>query len=818
MRILLTVLVCCGMAAGVYAELLPVDSSSFFAAPGQPLRLKFKGAAKHSPVSAVLTDFAGKREGEYVLASSGKEYVLELKQGLPAGFYRLETGEGEFGLLIQEPSGGEPDRFFGIDGFLSWSKASIHDCYAALKLLKRYGIASARDRFEWNAIQRDRRVYSFRNPYDEMRRLYPRTGVELLDVHHGSPEWARPNLPRFPEELHAAAAFWATLGANWRPYWKAVEIWNEPEGGFGANLPADQLMPGAKAMRYGLLHSAPEVKLGAAGFTSVDPAGEYHRTAVRNGMLDNADFVSFHSYGEPRELVKLVESYRNWLEAAGKTGMPLWLTEISRVAWDNYRTPEEAARIAAEIAMQAAVGRSVGLERIYFFALFDLKEGNKTFGFLAPNRTARAPFAALVQSVRRLSHRRYRGELRTGDSRIASARVFGGKDGDVTVLEVKQPGGVFSPGFAVRKAEGTDGRALPVAAGGSVELADRVVYLESAPLPETLLNVDTAEMQLLKLAELPAPERSPASPVVLFPHPDFAAIGRYSSMRNYAIAAETPVPVALDLYNLSGVPQPVTLTVSTPLKLTGQETERKITVPALGKVRLPFKVELSREQERAGGVYDLDFELKFENEAFRERASLSFHPLGAVRSLAAGRKTSRLIPFGGLENWTIRIKDQPWNNRADLDAGFRLSYAPEALKLELEVEDDRHHADFAAPDLWKGDSVQIGIQPGMPKTLAERAKFFEFTVALTPKGAAATRGSRPSKIPAEVIRSGTRTLYRITLPAAELGVKEFRAGDRLRLSLVVNDNDGAGRKGFLHWGDGLGVNKNPEEFNQIVLQ
>ena len=177
-----------------------------------------------------------------------------------------------------------------------------------------------------------------------------------------------------------------------------------------------------------------------------------------------------------------------------------------------------------------------------------------------------------------------------------------------------------------------------------------------------------------------------------------------------------------------------------------------------------------------------------------------------------------MIPFDGLENWTIRIKDQPWNNRADLDAGFRLSYAPEALKLELEVEDDRHHADFAAPDLWKGDSVQIGIQPGMPKTLAERAKFFEFTVALTPKGAAATRGSRPSKIPAEVIRSGTRTLYRITLPAAELGVKEFRAGDRLRLSLVVNDNDGAGRKGFLHWGDGLGVNKNPEEFNQIVLQ
>ena len=818
MRIFLIWIAFCSMAAGAEVELQPVEFSSFFAAPMEPLRLKFKGTTTLSPIHAQLTDFTGKKIGTYTLAvSSGKEFVLELKQGLSAGFYRLETGTNEFGLLIQEPSHGEPDCFFGIDGFLSWSKAPINDCYVALKLLKRYGIASARDRFEWNVIQRDRRVYSFRNNYDELRRLYSRTGVELLDVHHGSPEWARSNLPRFPEELHAAAAFWTTLGANWRPYWKAVEIWNEPEGGFGANLPADQLLPGAKAMRYGLLYSAPEVKLGATGFTSVDPAGEYHRTAARNGLLDNADFVSFHSYGEPQELIRLVKSYRNWLEANGKPGMPLWLTEISRVAWDNYRTPEEGNRIAAEIAMQAVIGRSVGLERIYFFSLFDLKEGNKTFGFLAPNRTPRAPFAALIQSVRRLSHRRYRGELRLDDPRIVSARVFGGKDSDVTVLEVKLPGSSFTPGFTVRKAEGIDGRALPIVAD-SIELTDRVVYLESAPLPELCLNNDTEEMQLLKLAELPAPERSLVSPVILFPHPDFATIGRYSSMRNYAIAAEMQVPVMLDLYNLSGVPQKVMLTVSTPLKLTEGNVEQSVTVPALGKIQLPFKIELTRKQEQAGGIYDLDFKLKSCTATYRDRASLSFRPLGAIQTLVVSNKNSSLIPFGGLENWTIRIKDQPWNNRADLDAGFRLSYTPGALKLELEIEDDRHHSDFTRPDLWKGDSVQVGIQPRIPKTLMERMKFLEFTVALTPKGTEVTRGSQPSKIPAEVIRAGTRTLYRLILPAAELGKKEFRAGDQLRLSLVVNDNDGAGRKGYLHWGDGIGVNKNPEEFNLIILQ
>lgn len=198
--------------------------------------------------------------------------------------------------------------------------------YEALKLLRRYGVAAVRDRFEWSAIQKDPRVYLFRNRYDENRRLYPRAGVRLLDVHHGAPDWAHPNLPRFPEQLQAASVFWMTLGANWSSCWNAVETWNEPEGGFGANLPADQMMPGAKAMRYGLYHAAPAVKLGAAGFTSIAPSGNYHRTAAKNGLLDNADFVSFHTYGDAESLITLTRQYREWLAANGKSGMPLRLT------------------------------------------------------------------------------------------------------------------------------------------------------------------------------------------------------------------------------------------------------------------------------------------------------------------------------------------------------------------------------------------------------------------------------------------------------------------------------------------------------------
>ena len=399
------------LAAGFQlgAALLPVDPNAFFTVPGKPLRLKFKGSAGNAAPQAGLTAFSGQKYGTVRLVPLGGEFVFERKEGLPAGYYTLTVDGAKFGLLVQEAYPGEPDFFFGIDCFFSWNEITHSEMYEALKLLRRYGVAAVRDRFEWSAIQKDPRVYLFRNRYDENRRLYPRAGVRLLDVHHGAPDWAHPNLPRFPEQLQAASVFWMTLGANWSSCWNAVETWNEPEGGFGANLPADQMMPGAKAMRYGLYHAAPAVKLGAAGFTSIAPAGNYHRTAAKNGLLDNADFVSFHTYGDAESLITLTRQYREWLAANGKSGMPLRLTEVSRVAWDNFRTGEETLKIAAELAMQAAVGRAVGLEQLYFFAYYELKEGNKTFGFLAPDRTPRLSFAAFLQSVRRLGHTRYAG-------------------------------------------------------------------------------------------------------------------------------------------------------------------------------------------------------------------------------------------------------------------------------------------------------------------------------------------------------------------------------------------------------------------------
>ena len=54
--------------------------------------------------------------------------------------------------------------------------------------------------------------------------------------------------------------------------------------------------------------------------------------------------------------------------------------------------------------------------------------------------------------------------------------------------------------------------------------------------------------------------------------------------------------------------------------------------------------------------------------------------------------------------------------------------------------------------------------------------------------------------------------------AALLGAEAFEPGGMLTCAFLVNDNDGAGRKGFLAWGDGIGITKNPDRYNLLIFK
>ena len=63
------------------------------------------------------------------------------------------------------------------------------------------------------------------------------------------------------------------------------------------------------------------------------------------------------------------------------------------------------------------------------------------------------------------------------------------------------------------------------------------------------------------------------------------------------------------------------------------------------------------------------------------------------------------------------------------------------------------------------------------------------------------------------------TVYELKIPWSELLPPdcEIKANSKLGFSLLINDNDGSGRRGWLEMTPGIGWYKNGEEFTRILL-
>ncbi len=62
-----------------------------------------------------------------------------------------------------------------------------------------------------------------------------------------------------------------------------------------------------------------------------------------------------------------------------------------------------------------------------------------------------------------------------------------------------------------------------------------------------------------------------------------------------------------------------------------------------------------------------------------------------------------------------------------------------------------------------------------------------------------------------------RLVYDIEIPYSAIGVSDEILAKGIQFNLIVNDNDGQGRKGWIQIAPGIGQSKNPELFPYIVF-
>ena len=200
-------------------------------------------------------------------------------------------------------------------------------------------------------------------------------------------------------------------------------------------------------------------------------------------------------------------------------------------------------------------------------------------------------------------------------------------------------------------------------------------------------------------------------------------------------------------------------------------------------------------------------------------------PLALTRKPAAGEPLFVLADAG---QYHALVPSAPgnepfyWQGPADLSARIFLERRGEFLRLKAEVTDDRHAQTNSGEAIWRGDSVQFGLAlPGQ--------KGF-WSIGFARRGDGGTEvfcWSRPEGFadPSAAVRAtarrdekNRRTLYEALLPFAALGMTREIAGTGFRFNLIVNDNDGKLREGYLAAAPGMGTGEDPSLGKVLQLE
>ncbi len=169
-----------------------------------------------------------------------------------------------------------------------------------------------------------------------------------------------------------------------------------------------------------------------------------------------------------------------------------------------------------------------------------------------------------------------------------------------------------------------------------------------------------------------------------------------------------------------------------------------------------------------------------------------------------------------------------WKGAEDLSATASLQWDDEQLYIEVLVKDDSHEQTWQGADIWQGDSLQVGLDLGRTQGAAS-TDVNELGFALGHDGSIqkhrwrAPQGAS-SQIPqtqAVITRDEEKktTSYSITIPFAEmLGAgKTFDPKAPIGVALLINENDGKGRSGFIEYHQGVGTSKDQTTFGELIL-
>ncbi|MCU6707832.1 hypothetical protein M6D81_03830 [Paenibacillus sp. J5C_2022] len=253
---------------------------------------------------------------------------------------------------------------------------------------------------------------------------------------------------------------------------------------------------------------------------------------------------------------------------------------------------------------------------------------------------------------------------------------------------------------------------------------------------------------------------------------------------------------------------------------SGQQ-QISLTAPPQGSASIAVPLPSSLEE---GVEYSAAVQVKFLNsEDYGYEGTISFNPVVSRTVSVDGEidpESAAAEPTIKLADGTVKFSNYGGAN--DLSGDIWLTYDRDRLYLSAKIKDDLHSAAAKGADIWNNDSIQFAIAKGLP---GESLSWYEYGISDTPEGAqvyrwSAAGGNQPgavSNAQAAVTRTDEDeyTVYELALPWSELEPVKPHVGEAMSFSLLVNENDGNGRRGWIEWASGIGSGKRPSLYRSM---
>ncbi|WP_246302510.1 sugar-binding protein [Paenibacillus plantarum] len=202
---------------------------------------------------------------------------------------------------------------------------------------------------------------------------------------------------------------------------------------------------------------------------------------------------------------------------------------------------------------------------------------------------------------------------------------------------------------------------------------------------------------------------------------------------------------------------------------------------------------------------------------------LDFNPILPGTLLLDGSADPAIIaspPVAQLSQGTVKM--QNYTGPTDLDGSVWVNWDRDYFYLTAKIIDDVNYTSISGAEIWKNDSLQFAAMAGIP---GENLGWYEIGLSQTPQGPQIFRYSSPNTSVRELVTNGSLrvsrdeaqkvTVYELALPWSELVPIKPETNGAFSFSLLVNDNDGTGRKGYIEWGSGIGETKDPKKFRTV---